>query len=47
MKIIVLCQGSIIDRIDYNIYVAERYISKGNIELFRLLESYNKHAFFC
>ena len=47
IQIVVIEQGKIIDRIDYNIYNAKFYVKSSNEELLKLFESYNKNAFGC
>lgn len=47
IQFVVIQQGGIIDRIDYNIYKAKIYVEGSNEELLKLFESYNKNAFGC
>ena len=47
VQTIVIQQGNIIDRIDYNLKRGQLYINKGNKELEMLFDSYNKTAFGC
>lgn len=47
MNVIVVQQGQVLDRIDYNLGLAVTYTRKANDELKKLYDSYNGTAFAC